>query len=418
MSFRKVIFPVLTLLGLAFGAVSVFLLIIPFIAMFEGLLEPRFSNDPFYIMVIGLDDAHEAGSDRTDAINVIGFSPNDGMIGVLPVPRDLVVEVPTAQDNQKTRINALYKSHGLDYLKQELENLLKIRIERHIIISYDLFRFLGDRYGPVAVDVRSPMRYQDLQQDLIIDFPMGRNMMMGTDLLNYIRFREDSMGDLGRIQRQKDVVQLLLEAMKQKTNLFQLPALYSAIRKQILWDIDLNDLIYLYIHFGAQFDMSFLTFPYTIQANGDLGVDAQRINALHVQLRELRVTPQVSRPQVLVVNGVMESAFTFSVVVDNAWRAHAALAYTIIPDRIRSANTDQWLNGEDTLIFLTQDPGKRGEMRKTLEAIYPSKDFQEVYPLPAQGLESYYGLVNQLHEKGFFFPYPLDGIVYIATALN
>lgn len=418
MSYRKVVFPILAFLGLGFGAISVFLLIIPFIAMFDGLLEPRFSNEPFYILVLGLDDAYEAGSDRTDAINVIGFSPSDGLIGVLPVPRDLVVEIPTAQGAQRTRINALYKSHGLDFLKEELEKLLKISIERHIIITYDLFRFLGDRYGPIPVDVRSPMRYQDLQQDLDIDIPMGRNMMMGSQLLNYIRFRDDTMGDLGRIQRQKEVVQLLLEAMKQKTNLFQLPSLYSTIRKQILWDIDLNDLIYLYIHFGAQFHMNFLTFPFTIMANGDLGVDAQRINALHVQLRELRVTPQVSRPQVLVVNGVMESAFTFSVVVDNAFRPHSVLAYTIIPDRIRSENTDQWLGGEDSLIFLTQDPAKRNEMRQTLDTIYPSRDFQEIYPLAARGLESYYGLVNLLHEKGYFFPYPLDAIIYIANALN
>ncbi len=413
-----VFFPVLTFFGLIVGGLSIFLLIIPFISIFEGLLEPRFSNEPFYILVLGLDDLEDSGSGRTDAINVIGFSPTERRIGVLPIPRDLMLEIQTAQGSQKTRINALYRSHGLEFLIQQVETLLDLSIERSIILNYELFQYLGDQYGPIPIDVASPMRYYDTQQKLEINFPAGRIMMSGLDLLKYIRFRDDSMGDLGRIQRQKEVVQRLLEAMKQKTNLFMLPTIYTNIRKQILWDIDLNDLIYLYIHFREQFDIVFLSFPYLIMANGELVIHPQRTNDLHYQLSTLQVPIQITRPQVLIVNGYSDSAFSFSVTIDNAWRTLSEISYTMIPQKIQAKSVDDWLAHQDTLIFLTQDPVKRQEIRQTLERIHPSNRFQEIYPLPASGLEEYYHFLNLLHDHGYFYGFPLDGIIYLAHPVH
>ena len=72
-----------------------------------------------------------------------------------------------------------------------------------------------DTLGGVSVNIPKKMEYHDYAGDLHIDFERGDQVLMGRDLLKYVRFRNDHQGDIGRIQRQQAVIKELLDQMFQ-----------------------------------------------------------------------------------------------------------------------------------------------------------------------------------------------------------
>jgi LCP family protein required for cell wall assembly len=186
------------------------------------------------------------------------------------IPRDLMI------DGKK--INSFYQVEGIEGLKKRIENLTGLNIKRYVIVDYEIFKFLGDELGPIDVFVDRPMHYVDTAQGLEIDFSPGYYKMKGEELLAYLRFRKTAEGDIGRLDKQKVIIEKLAQKALKK-DVFSLTELYREIRKRTDFNIEIGELVYMFSKIKTDFSIESISFPFSIGQDGNLYVDETKMSA-------------------------------------------------------------------------------------------------------------------------------------------
>ncbi len=182
-----------------------------------------------HILVLGIDQV----GDNTDVMFTVAVK--DGATSLLQVPRDTFVE---SERFGVVKANALYAFGGMDAAKLELSDLLEAPIKRHLKVNLRAVERVADALGGIEVDVPRRMYYVDSRQDLYIDLYPGRQVLRGQDLTGFLRFRNDEMGDLGRMERQREVFQKVFGKLIHPTTLARLPELLQIAGEDI--DTDLS----------------------------------------------------------------------------------------------------------------------------------------------------------------------------------
>ena len=184
------------------------------------------------ILIIGTDSVK--GSKRSDVISVIHFNQDLTKVRALAIPRDTRVNV---RGFGISKINHAYAYGGINLLKNTVSEFLSIPIHNHIIINTDGLKQIIDQLGGVSVTIDKPMIYDDFAGNLHINFQPGVNHLSGDELLKYIRFRNDSNGDIGRIQRQQEVIAQLFDKIFNLKTLIISPKLIKGLMSSVKSDI-------------------------------------------------------------------------------------------------------------------------------------------------------------------------------------
>ena len=111
-----------------------------------------------------------------------------------------------------------------------------------MIVNLEAVQRAADALGGVEVDVPKRMAYVDRSQGLVIDLYPGRQVLKGADLEGFLRFRHDELGDIGRMERQKQVLHALFRKLADPTTLARLPQLLSIAGQDIKTDLSPVDL--------------------------------------------------------------------------------------------------------------------------------------------------------------------------------
>jgi len=180
------------------------------------------------VLVLG-SDVVSGSTDVMAAVQV-----ENGITRVTQVPRDTYVETT---DQGVLKANALYGVMGPAAVKQEISKLMGLPIERHLKVNLAAVTKVAEALGGVEVDVAKRMVYQDHAQGLYIDLYPGRQVLKGENLEGFLRFRHDEAGDLGRMDRQRLVINELFRKLAQPAALAQLPALLKIAREDIHTDL-------------------------------------------------------------------------------------------------------------------------------------------------------------------------------------
>jgi LCP family protein required for cell wall assembly len=189
-------------------------------------VSPLQPNDP-PVLVLGSDQV----SGSTDVIFTVRVG--DGLTRITQVPRDTFVETPTLGTQ---KINALYAAAGVDTTRDVVGQLLGTPVPKHLKVNLRAVERVAEALGGVEVDVPKAMYYVDNAQGLYIDLLPGRQTLKGKDLEGFLRFRHDEAGDLGRMERQRLVINQVFRKLAQPSTLMRLPALLQIAGE----DIDTN----------------------------------------------------------------------------------------------------------------------------------------------------------------------------------
>jgi len=185
-------------------------------------IEKSFEHDKLTgninILAVGIDDVQ--GSHRSDTIAVVAINIEDRFVKVLSLPRDLRVQI---EGRGWQKLNHAYAYGGIDLLRSTINNFLGIPLHYHVIVNYQSFPKLVDLLGGVTIDVPKRLRYTDRAGGLHIDIPAGRQLLDGKTALEFVRFRHDALGDIGRIQRQQLFLREILNKIRQPETLAALP---------------------------------------------------------------------------------------------------------------------------------------------------------------------------------------------------
>ncbi|MGL5511325.1 MAG: LCP family protein [Microcoleaceae cyanobacterium] len=196
---------------------------------------------PFNILVMGVDQHTGSGNEttahgrRTDTLLLVRFDTKTQTINVLSIPRDTQVEVSNIG---KVKINEVYGIGGNDLLLNTVQtNLHNINIDRYVKVSHRTFQELVDILGGVEIFVPADMGYKDNAQKLHINLRKGWQNLDGARAEQFVRFRNDGRGDIGRIQRQQIFLQSLWSRLKNPDIVPKLPQLIYLIQKHIETDL-------------------------------------------------------------------------------------------------------------------------------------------------------------------------------------
>ena len=213
---------------------------------------------PVTILLMGLDEALDIeGADatdlvgRTDTMLLARVDPAAESINVMSIPRDTRVEIPGYGID---KINQANVEGGAELAAQTVSyNFNQVEIDRYVRISTAAFREIVDLIGGVEVFVPKAMQYEDKTQGLVIDLEPGWQTLSGNEAEQFARFRQDDLGDIGRVQRQQVLLKALRDRMLNPKVITQLPQIVRILQEHIDTNLSTEEILAL-AGFGLQLD--------------------------------------------------------------------------------------------------------------------------------------------------------------------
>ena len=218
-----------------------------FADMYQGYTDRRTarlgSTDPKFegytnILILGVDDSERQ---EADTILVLSFSNDTGKSRIIGIPRDTWI----ASRSHSGKIGELYSWGGANALVREVSKLLGISIHQYIIIDMTTFADLIDVLGGLDIYVEENMDYDDEVAGLSIHIPQGYQHLSGEELQKYLRYRNDKLGDVGRVQRQQKFIKALYAKVLQLDTIPKLPAIADIFRNRMETSAEIFDSAHL-----------------------------------------------------------------------------------------------------------------------------------------------------------------------------
>jgi len=185
---------------------------------------------------------------RTDTLIAASFDPATHRVYLLSIPRDTLAAIP---GHRTTKINAAHAWGGAPLAIRTVENFLGVRFPYYIEITARGYVHLIDAVGGVNVHIEKDLNYDDNWDGLHIHLKKGFRRLGGKAAIEFARFRHDPLGDLGRIQRQQDVMQALLDELRRPRIVTRIPRVLRVFREDIQTNLTQDQLITLAL-FGAR----------------------------------------------------------------------------------------------------------------------------------------------------------------------
>lgn len=212
-----------------------------------GSLDSSVDEQRLLVLFLGTDDKFES-STRADSIMLFSLDTTTGDAGVLSIPRDTRVWIPSRQ--RWERINAAYAHGGPSMAMEAVSHLLGVSINYYVHTDFAGFEQLVDVLGGVEINVAKRMYYVDKAQGLEINIEPGLQKLSGIKALQYVRFR-DRLGDVslvdpftdeydGRVERQRQFFEAIVAQTLSPTSIIKLPQLitqaFRIVNTNLPWD--------------------------------------------------------------------------------------------------------------------------------------------------------------------------------------
>jgi LCP family protein required for cell wall assembly len=193
----------------------------------------------YTFLVFGVD---ESGY-NTDVIMLVVYDTERSILNILNIPRD-TYSVANDRTNGLKHINLAYSRGGLDQLKYEVMNLIGYSVDWYVKINMDGFKKLINYIGGVDFYVPEDMKYDDPSQNLHIDLKKGQQRLWGNKALQFIRYREKKLADIGRIDRRSAFLKATAEQLLKTHSVIKAGELAGVVFDHIDTDLKSSDLVW------------------------------------------------------------------------------------------------------------------------------------------------------------------------------
>ncbi|HEY9720857.1 MAG TPA: LCP family protein [Oscillatoriaceae cyanobacterium] len=166
-------------------------------------------NEPTNVLFMACDntDAYESHGREvigmranTDTMMVARLDPARQQVRLLSIPRDTRVPIP---GHGTFKINAANPYGGPELAMQVVSDFLGVPVQKYLLIDTRAVVQLVDAVGGVTLFVPKDLNYDDETGHLHIHLTKGWHHLGGQQAHDFLRFRHDDGGDIGRVQRQQ-----------------------------------------------------------------------------------------------------------------------------------------------------------------------------------------------------------------------
>lgn len=207
---------------------------------------PDIFTNRINILLLGLDDGDKSLPNTpqlADAMIVASINPEDASISLLAIPRETKVTIPGYKNSEQ--IMCAYYYGGPELAVRTAADFLHIPIQHYIAVNSLAFINLVDSLNGIDLYVENDMDYEDSAADLAIHLKKGYQHLSGTQANHYVRFRQDELGDIGRVQRQQRFLKVMCGELFQVDTVFKLPSLLNSFGKYVRTDMNFLQLLKL-----------------------------------------------------------------------------------------------------------------------------------------------------------------------------
>ena len=195
------------------------------------------------ILCIGLDEAENLK--KTDTLIIGLYYPRTRRFGLIALPRDLKVEIEERTGTRTLKINSIYSKYGVKRLLRVVGNLTGLDINFYVSIEIQDIIKIVDLVGGVDIYINKAMKYTDKSAGLNIELPRGIMKCDGLKALQFVRFRSDERGDMGRMERQYEFILNLIKKAVVRNNILPNLKLLKIIFKKVRTNLNFSDIINL-----------------------------------------------------------------------------------------------------------------------------------------------------------------------------
>ncbi|MCR6094971.1 LCP family protein [Salipaludibacillus agaradhaerens] len=195
------------------------------------------AREPVSFLLLGVD-AEESTSGRTDTMMVVTVNPGDESMRMVSIPRDTRMDIPGL--GKQDKVNHAFAFGGPDMAIAAIENYLDIPIDYFLTVNMDGFQEMVDALGGVSV-----------QNELVFsqnghEFNEGELFLNGDQALAYARMRkEDPRGDLGRNERQRQIVHGMIKEGAQLSSITRAQSILDALGNNIMTNLTFDNMVSL-----------------------------------------------------------------------------------------------------------------------------------------------------------------------------
>jgi LCP family protein required for cell wall assembly len=175
---------------------------------------------------------------RADTIMVALVDKKSASVKLLSIPRDTYTQV---SGHGRTKINHAYAYGGEKLMLETVNKLLGLNIEKYVVADFQGFVNIVDILGGVRMNVEKRMYYPPEGIDLM----PGDQVLDGDKALQYVRFRSDGKGDIGRVARQQEFLKQLADKALQISTVWKIPDLIKEASRSIETNLSIPEMISL-----------------------------------------------------------------------------------------------------------------------------------------------------------------------------
>lgn len=210
------------------------------------------------ILLIGADFREGNSNARSDSMMILTLDTVHNKVKLTSLLRDMLVNI---DGHGKSKLNHAFAFGGVDLTVDTIENNFGIKIDNYVIIDFNGFMDVIDSLGGVTVDVQKE-DLSDLNK-YIFDVTTegakeitsaGVQKLNGTQALAYCRIRKTSGGEYRRTERQREVINSIIQEVK-NTNVLKYPSLIKTGMEYVQTDLQLSEMLNL-AYAGLKLDLS------------------------------------------------------------------------------------------------------------------------------------------------------------------
>lgn len=203
---------------------------------------PSNDTERINVLLMGLDTREDDLTGRADTLMVFSLNQATGQVDMVSIPRDIYTEI--VGKGFKDKINHSYAFGGEDMTIDTVENLLDIEIDHHVVFNFNGFKGVINALGGIEVDVPFSFSEQNAKGEKnALHFEKGLQTLNGEEALAYARMRkQDPKGDVGRGERQQQVIQATIKELKESQSIGTYINLFTSVSSSMTTDVGLGDI--------------------------------------------------------------------------------------------------------------------------------------------------------------------------------
>jgi len=196
------------------------------------------------VLLMGVDsngrDTERFTGCRSDTMMIASLDPKAHKVSLISLPRDSRVRI--ADNHGVDKINSAHALGGPELAVKTVSEDFGVPIDHYIVIDTQGLKKAFEVLGPVDVLVEKPMHYRDRAGRLNIALEPGVVTMDANKLEEYVRFRHDAKGDIGRIERQQWFMRQVKKKLEEPQVLLKMPELFQLANDYVRTDLSVEEM--------------------------------------------------------------------------------------------------------------------------------------------------------------------------------